>query len=216
MVTGSGNKATETRPVSGFDRIDLYGVGRLVVRQTGTQSLTVEGDDNIVPLVKSEVSGQTLRIGLEHDEQIQPRLPLVFDVSVSELSGLTLSGAGSIEGNDLKAGNLDARISGAGNAHLGNLTAGNLKATLSGAGGFAVSGNVADQEIVLSGAGSYRGDELQSRNASVRATGAGSATVRVSNNLDATLSGVGSIKYYGSPAVQQHKSGLGSITKLGD
>jgi hypothetical protein len=216
MVIGSGNKTTETRPMSGFDSIDLYGVGKLIVRQTGTQSLSIEGDDNIVPLVTTEVSGQTLRIGLESGTQIQPRLPLVFNATVSDLSALTLSGAGSIEGDDLRAGNFETKISGAGNTHLGNLTAGTLRATLSGAGGFAVSGNVSDQEVVLSGAGNYRADELQSRNARVRASGAGSATVRVSDNLAANLSGVGSVRYYGSPAVQQHKSGLGSITKIGD
>jgi len=216
MVIGSGNKITETRPVSGFDSIDLSGVGKLIVRQTGTQSLSIEGDDNIVPLVTAGVSGGTLRIGLERGTQIQPRLPLVFNVTVGDLSALTLSGAGSIEGDDLRAGNFETKISGAGNTHLGNLTAGNLRAILSGAGSFAVSGNVSDQEVVLSGAGNYRADELQSRNANVRASGAGTATVRVSDNLAANISGVGSVRYYGSPAVQQHKSGLGSITKVGD
>jgi hypothetical protein len=216
MTIGSGNKTTETRPVSGFDRIELYGVGKLIVRQTGVQSLTIEGDDNIVPLVRTEVSEQTLMIGLERNAQIQPRVPLVFNVTASDLSALTLSGAGSIEADDLRADNFETTISGAGNTHLGNITAGRLTATLSGAGDFKVSGNVADQEVVLTGAGSYRARDLQSHNANVRTAGAGSATVRVSDNLTAGLSGVGSIRYYGSPTVQQHRSGIGSITKVDD
>jgi Putative auto-transporter adhesin, head GIN domain len=216
MTIGSGNKITETRAVSGFDRIDLYGVGKLIVRQTGVQSLTIEGDDNIVPLVRAEVTGQTLRIGLEPGMGIQPWVPLVFNVTVSDLSALHLSGAGSIEGDDLRAGNFEAGISGAGNARLGNLTADSLKVSISGAGDFVLSGNVTEQEVVLSGAGSYRAGDLQSRSASVRTTGAGSATVRVSDNLSASLSGVGSVRYYGSPVVQQHKSGLGNITRIGD
>ncbi len=216
MIEGSGNKTTQTRPVSGFDGVELYGVGRLIVRQTGTESLTIEGDDNIVPIVKVDVSGGTLRIGLENNEQIRPRLPLVFNVTANILSGLHLSGVGSIEADDIRADDFETRISGAGNTRLGNLAASNLRVVVSGAGDFAVSGNTTTQEVVLSGAGSYRAGNLQSRNASVRASGAGSATVRVSDSLNASLSGAGSVRYYGSPMVQQHKSGVGSITKIGD
>jgi len=216
MIEGSGNKTTQTRPVSGFDRVDLYGVGKLIVRQTGTDSLTIEGDDNIVPVIKAEVSGGILRIGLESNQDIRPRVPLVFNVTTNVLSALYLSGAGSVEADDIRADDFETRLSGAGSTHLGNLTASSLRVALSGAGDFTLSGNTSIQEVTLTGAGSYRGGDLQSRSATVRASGAGSATVRVSDHLDASLSGVGSIRYYGSPMVQQHKSGVGSITKIGD
>jgi hypothetical protein len=216
MIEGSGNKTTQTRPAGGFDRVELYGVGRLIVRQTGTESLTIEGDDNIVPVIKSDVSGGTLRIGLENNQNIRPRVPLVFNVTANVLSGLYLSGAGSVEADDIRADDFETRLSGAGSTHLGNLTAASLKVVLSGAGDFTLSGNTSTQEVTLTGAGSYRAGDLLSRNASVRASGAGSATVRVSDHLNASLSGVGSIRYYGSPMVQQHKSGVGSITKIGE
>src|SRR4051794_38180612 len=46
VIQGSGNKTTETRQVSGFNAVELSGVGKLIVKQTGTESLTIEGDDN--------------------------------------------------------------------------------------------------------------------------------------------------------------------------
>ena len=216
MIEGSGNKTTETRQVSGFDSIDLSGVGRLIVKQDGTESLTIEGDDNIVPKVKSEVAGGKLTIGLEKNTGINPKLPLVFNVTVREIRALALSGAGSIEASDIKSSNFEASISGAGSAALGNLAADSLKASLSGAGDFKVSGTVTSQDVTISGAGSYRADDLQSRDATVRTSGVGSANVHASDNLTARLSGVGSIRYYGSPAVQASRSGIGSITKIAD
>jgi hypothetical protein len=40
--------------------------------------------------------------------------------------------------------------------------------------------------------------------------------VWVDNDLDATISGAGSVNYYGSPAVTKQVSGLGGVSKSGD
>jgi hypothetical protein len=216
MIEGSGTKTTETRPVSGFDSVELSGVGKLIVKQTGTESLTIEGDDNIVPKIKTTVSGGTLDIGLEDNTSVNPKTPLIFNVTVKDIKSVALSGAGSIEANDLKSSAFDTRLSGAGSATLGNLTADSLKVTLSGAGSFEVNGTVTSQDVTISGAGGYNAGDLRSTTAKVTTSGAGSATVWATGSLIATVSGVGSIRYYGSPSVQSEKSGIGSITKAGD
>ena len=41
FIKGSGNLITETRQVSNFDRIDLSGVGEVVVTQGGSESLVI-------------------------------------------------------------------------------------------------------------------------------------------------------------------------------
>jgi hypothetical protein len=216
MIQGSGTKTTETRPVSGFDSVDLSGVGKLIISQTGTESLTIEGDDNIVPKIKTTVSGGTLDIGFEDNTSANPKTPLVFNVTVKDIKSVTLSGAGSIEANDLKVSSFDTRLSGAGSATLGNLTADSLKATLSGAGNFEVNGTVTSQDVTISGAGSYNAGDLRSNTAKITTSGAGSATVWATDSLTATVSGIGNIRYYGSPKLQANQSGIGSVTKAGD
>ena len=69
VVVGSGTLKSESRPVSGFTTVTLSTVGSLTIEQTGTESLTVEGDDNIVPLITTVVKNNNLEIG--HDAGTQ-------------------------------------------------------------------------------------------------------------------------------------------------
>ncbi|MEO8286613.1 MAG: head GIN domain-containing protein [Chloroflexota bacterium] len=216
VIEGSGNKVTQTKTVSGFNNIQLSGIGKLIVKQTGSESFSMEGDDNILSKIKVEVSGSTLNIAMEEGTSANPKTPLVYNITVKNIKTVGLSGAGSIEANDINTTTLDATISGAGNGTINNLTADTLKITLSGAGDFTVSGTVTTQNVTISGAGSYNAGSLESQGATVTTSGAGSATVRVRDNLNANVSGVGNISYYGNPNVQQTKSGVGSITKIGD
>ena len=55
IIKGSGNLITETRQVSNFDSIDLSGSGEVIVTQGGSESLTIETDDNVMEHVKAEV-----------------------------------------------------------------------------------------------------------------------------------------------------------------
>ena len=214
-IEGSGIKTTEKREVYGFDSVELAGVGQLIVRQNGAESLTIEGDDNIVPRIKSEVVGGKLVIGME-EERINPKLPIVYNVTVRDIKSLGLSGAGSVVANDLKADDFEAYVTGAGNMALGNIGSSNLSVSMPGAGYIVTSGNVDTQSVTISGAGRYRADELRSVRANVVTSGVGSALLWVTDTLSAVIDGVGSLQYYGSPQVRLHRSSMGSFTRLGD
>jgi hypothetical protein len=70
--------------------------------------------------------------------------------------------------------------------------------------------------VRLSGVGSYEAGDLESQTAKVSVSGAGSATVWAKNTLDASLTSVGSIKYYGTPSVTSHIDNLGKLSSLGN
>ena len=214
-IEGSGIKTTEKREVYGFDSVELAGVGQLIVRQNGAESLTIEGDDNIVPRIKTEVVGGKLVIGME-EERINPKLPIVYNVTVRDIKSLGLSGAGSVLANNLKADDLETYVTGAGNMTLGNIESSNLSVSMPGAGYIVTSGNVDTQSVTISGAGRYRADELRSVRANVVTSGVGSALLWVTDTLSAVIDGVGSLQYYGSPQVRLHRSSMGSFTRLGD
>jgi hypothetical protein len=78
------------------------------------------------------------------------------------------------------------------------------------------SGVADDFDLNLSGFGSFNGRDLHTKTADVELSGAGSATVRVDDELDAQISGAGSINYYGSPNVTKQISGVGSVSRSGD
>jgi hypothetical protein len=55
--------------------------------------------------------------------------------------------------------------------------------------------------------------DLESKEARIDVEGAGSAIVNVSGQLDAEVSGVGSVEYVGDPTVNQDVSEAGRVNK---
>lgn len=48
---GSGTVITESRDLSDFNEVVLQGSGEVVVTVDGTEALTIEAEDNIMPLL---------------------------------------------------------------------------------------------------------------------------------------------------------------------
>jgi hypothetical protein len=86
-----------------------------------------------------------------------------------------------------------------------------LDIDLSGAGNIEANGTASDVNLILSGVGSFNAADLKSHRATVDLSGMGSVIVQVEEDLAATLTGAGSIKYYGTPHVDQNVTGAGSV-----
>lgn len=212
-VVGSGTVVSERRDVGDFNEVVLSGVGALNITQTGSESLTIEAEDNIMPLLTSEVHGNSLRIGTEPGAHFSPKRPIRYILTVKDLSAIRISGAGNVETASLGTPSLRLELSGAGNLTVTGLAADSLEVSLSGAGNATCAGEVRSQDIRISGAGSYRGDDLASSTARAVISGTGSAHLRVSERLEARVSGVGSIVYSGNPVVSKSVSGVGRISQ---
>lgn len=212
MVTGSGNVKSESRDVSGFSEVALLGSGSLSIEQTGTESLTIEADDNVLPLIQSTVSGGRLTIGPKENTSITNIKTLNYKLTVKDLNALDLSGSGNVTAPKINSDAMSLKISGSGNISIG-VTANSLGTTVSGSGEVTVSGKAARQQLTISGSGNYKAGDLESKEATVKVSGSGNATLKVSDALDATISGSGNIEYTGNPTVTQNVSGSGRVTK---
>lgn len=214
-TVGSGEVVSESRDVGGFSELAFSGVGHVSITQTGSESLTIEAESNILPLLTSYVSGNQLTIGTEPGVHFTPKRPIRYTLTVKDLSLVRLSGAGNVEIPALGTQVLRVKLSGAGNFSVASLAADAIELTLSGAGSVTCAGQVRRQDVHISGAGSYHGDDLASATANVAISGTGSAHVQVSEQLDARVSGVGSITYSGQPEVRKSVSGIGRISQRG-
>jgi hypothetical protein len=193
IATGSGQTASESRDVSGFTKVQLTGSGEVTVRQSGAESLTVEADTKLLPLVTSEVSDSTLVLGLKRSTISLSNRPIRYQVEVRDLTGLSVSGSGDITATDISTAALRIEISGS-----GRITA---------------SGSAEVQELDISGSGSYRGADLDSKTARAQITGSGEGDLTVRDALDVRISGSGSVTYSGDPQVTQQITGSGKLTK---
>lgn len=193
IIHGSGNVITEDRGLDGFTGVSLAGVGRLVIDQTGSDSVKITADDNFLPYIETRVQGNKLIIGIQKNIVFNDVTELVYDVTVKGIDNLELDGAGEIEVLHLDGEEWTAHLDGGGN--------------------ITVSGHVARQEVEINGLGMYNAEDLASADATVEQNGAGMAVVRVSNSLDVTISGVGSVEYIGNPTVNKTVNGVGTIKR---
>jgi len=215
-IDGSGNVTTETRQASGFEHVALSNMGVVVLTQGETEGLTVRADDNLMTYIVTEVREGTLHIGLTRKAALavlRPSAPIVFDVSFRNLSGLTVSGSGSLEVGRLETSLLDVSVSGSGDIGVGGLVGEEVRTSISGSGVVSIDGEASVQTIGVSGSGSYRARDLVTRTAHVSVSGSGAAVLDASDTLDVSISGSGTVRYFGEPHITENISGSGSLKR---
>ena len=210
-TVGSGEIVTETRSVEGFDEIDLRGTGEVRVTVNGTESLTIEAEDNIIDRLTSDVSGSTLILSV--DRPIQPTEDIIYTVTMASLEGIEISGSGSIEVSEFSTEDFAVDVSGSGAASISDVNAETVFARISGSGAVSITGDADELDLSISGSGSFDGDELTVDTGDVDISGSGSATVNVSEILDVSVSGSGNVEYRGNPSLSVDSSGSGSVSQ---
>ena len=127
---------TETREVSGFDRVALAGFGDLYVTQGEAESLTIEASPENLDRIKTEVKDGTLTIRFSRNwlDWIGDVLAAGFtgmrvryDLTVKELAALAITGAGRVQVGNLEADELALELRGAGQLSVESLEAEGLQ-----------------------------------------------------------------------------------------
>ena len=203
----------EIRDVSDFQEVSLEGVGTLIIEQGEPESLRIEAEPKVLRRIETEVSNG--RLTIRPDRSFETREPITYYLTVNELTGIELAGAGRVEAAQLSADQLRVNASGAGAVVVDSLTANTLDVTASGNVQAELAGTVDSQTVEVSDTASYAAADLSSRVASVTASGASQVTVNVSESLDARVSGAARVEYIGDPAVTEDVSAAGSIRNVG-
>ncbi len=208
-VQGSGNVVTEARVVAPFSQIEVEGSALVFLSQGTEQTVAVEADDNIVPIITTRVRGDELEISSSHNYRTANSVRVYITIPV--ISALKIDGSGDIWGETPIAGDqLELDVEGSGDMDL-ELFYTRLLAESTGSGDFQLLGEVADQEVSLLGSGNYRARDLASQTCDIRIYGSGNATVAVANYLNAEIRGSGNVRYFGSPQVDTSVSGSGNV-----
>ncbi|UCF67447.1 MAG: DUF2807 domain-containing protein [Acidobacteriota bacterium] len=215
-IFGSGVVAEETRSVSGFSGIRHATQGSLQIERTGSESLLVRAEDNLLPYLDSVVTGGTLELRTEGNVDLEPTRPIVFEATATTLETVELSGVGETTAIGAMGDRLRLTVSGVGNITATSVEGNRLDSTLAGVGNMDVSGEVNLQFVDLSGEGNYDARNLASTDTEVSISGEGTVTVWATGTLDVTISGTGNVFYLGSPVVTENITGVGSVEPLTD
>ena len=91
--------------------IDVGGVYQVDVTAGKEYAVTVEADDNLIPLIKTESEGGILKI--ESDHRISPKSNIRVHVSMPNIDSLEVSGVANVTVNGVKGEELTIDSSGA-------------------------------------------------------------------------------------------------------
>lgn len=212
-TVGSGNVTTDSRPVSDIQSVDLAGSGDLTITQGDAESLSIEAEDNILPLVETTVEKGALRIGLKGD--ISPTKPIKIKLGVKTLNAVVLSGSGKIRTEKLTAsGALEVKLAGSGLIDLKGVACDTWNLSVSGSGDVKAAGHAKEQKVLIAGSGDYEGFRLETGTAEVTVNGSGDSEINATDKLLASISGSGDIDYTGSAKVTKKVTGSGGVTQV--
>lgn len=191
QVSGSGNRQTQKREVASFLSISSEGPFEINVVCKQPLSLEIEGDDNILPLVSTEVSNNVLYIKSTQSYSVSKFIKL--KITVPDLAGISVEGAGLVEVAGLKNEKFEIDANGAPTIRA--------------------FGETKLVEIDANGAGKIDTSKLRALKAVVDSKGVSSVDVRAVDKLDVTVSGPSHVTYEGNPVVNRTIHGPGSIEK---
>ena len=191
-----GPTITQTREVESFDAIRVKGGLRLEIAVGQPASVTITGPERSVRRLETEVNGSTLNVATSHKDWvlIKNNDRLTVKIGVPRLEELRLNGGNDVRVSGFSGGK--TRIGSAGATHI------------------VADGTLDKLTVRLSGAGHADLSKLNASEAQVTVDGVGSVIVNAREALDATMNGVGSIVYIGTPQrVSTRMHGLGSIAQ---
>ncbi len=210
-VEGNGDIKTETRDVSSFNEIRVGGAFEILLTQGGKETLKIEADENLLPLIQTKVKGGVLIITTK--ENIKNAKKLMLYINFNELKRLDISGACEISNEGtLIFSTLKFEASGASEINL-DLKANKLLCDYSGASEINFKGKVREFELEVSGASDIEAYDLVAEDLVIDISGAGSAKIHATKSLKIEASGASSIRYMGNPTIDQRVSGAGSVRK---
>ncbi len=218
-ISGSGVMKTESREISGINRVSMMGSGQLVITQSqgDHESLRVEAEDNLLLFLRTAMDGDTLVLDVQPGVVFLPTQSIVYRLAVKEIEGLTLAGSGKIDVEKLVGGRLSIVLNGSGEIHLGDLYSTYLTVAIGGSGKCRIDqGITGGGSIEITGSGDLQAGNLAMTSTRIIISGSGSATVWTKENLGVQISGSGSVGYYGNPQLTWTLPRSGQVTKLGD
>jgi hypothetical protein len=190
VVTGNGRIAAEDRQVAPFSSMRVDGSFEVAVTVGSPQRLAVEADENLLPIIRTVVSGKELRI--DSVRSFSSEHAIKITVSTPSLS----------------------RLSASGSTHLAaaGLAGEDFSLFLDGSSEVALDGRVARLTCESDGSTELSAESLIADSARIDFRGAGQGSFTVHEKLDAEISGAAAITIHGHPKQRQtHISGAAWI-----
>lgn len=176
------------------------------VTMTTIEYLGVGGSGDLIAEGKISANDLDLKVSGSGSLQIEVDAKGNLDADVSGSGDMDVKGT---------CQNFDSSISGSGKVSAQVTISGNADIGISGSGKFVGNGTAKEIKARISGSGKVLASGLEVSKCDVHISGSGDVEINVKDDLDANISGSGSVSYKGNPSrLNSHSSGSGHVRKM--
>lgn len=211
-VKGNGNVITKTRSIDSFDKVSVGGSFDVNLIDGTEGKLTIEGEENLLPYIETEVKNGKLKVQFKENTNIRTTRRLVITIPFEDIEAISLGGSGNVTVKKrLKADDASFSIGGSGNI-TSNVEANTVKVSIGGSGNIKLKGKTDNFKCSLAGSGSIKAYDLNASSLKASIAGSGSIQTSVSNKIKANIVGSGSVYYKGNPSnINTNSIGSGDV-----
>lgn len=215
-IEGNGKIKKESRSASNYSAIASSGSWDVMIAYGESNSIEVEGDDNLLSYIETNVENGKLNIKTTKSVNLRSKNRITIYVSLKKLTGIFLSGSGDIMGvgNFSNDGKTDFKISGSGSIKVSFDKINTTEIVISGSGNIGLVGSASTVNVKISGSGNADCSALICEAATAHISGSGNVKVYTNRSIDASISGSGNVQYKGPASdIKKHISGSGRVVK---
>lgn len=216
----------KTLELPSFHSVYVNSAYTVYIKQTNKQEVKVEALTEIYEISEFKVEEGILHINIKRkpdsnnkslwskidDIKISPTLNV--KISMKDVKELRVNGTGKIIGeNSIATPQLNLGVAGSGSLSL-DVKGKEVNTKISGSGNVELKGYATDNDIDISGSGSLMAFSCEIESSTVLLSGGGSCEINVSDKLEATVYGSGSVKHKGSTKnVVKKEYGRGEVAR---
>jgi hypothetical protein len=211
-IKGNGHVTTEYREVGDFDEVKVSTGMKVVLVQSDKNLITVEADENLHEVIKTELKRDELNIFSE--ERIKKAKKLLITVEFNRIEKLTSSSGAMVSTDDLiHLKDFSTKASSGSQQNLG-VNAQNLQARASSGSHIKLNGKAEKVDLKASSGAHIKGSGLVTEDCFADVSSGAHIYIDVTNEFEGEASSGGHIYYSGSPStVSINESSGGNIRK---
>jgi hypothetical protein len=214
IIQGNHNLVNQKIDITDYDEILLSIPAEVLYQQfsDSTPYLQIHTDENIFASLDIKIEDRKLILSVKNDSIIRPSILSVY-TSSHNLKQVSVAGSGDIYlKGEVNARDFNLSIAGSGDLRTDSLLCENITVRIAGSGNARLTGVGLHSKFSIAGSGNINAKEFFVQEAKCNISGSGNIHTRVSEILDASVSGSGDIIYSGEPAtVNTSVAGSGKI-----
>lgn len=235
VVTGNKKYITKSvNDVKAFKYLTVRGSQHVIYTQVdaGKPRIEIYGADNIVPLIETEVSNQTLTVKFVDNVNVRDAGKLEVRVFAPAIEGGKVQGSGDLDlfnvntsrlylhvqgsgdincKGSLRCSALDLSVQGSGDVSLSQIQTDDVKGVVTGSGDITIKGTTINADYLVTGSGDITASNVKAESVRAVINGSGDISCHAEKSLTGNVRGSGDVRYKGNPDISFPHKGLSKM-----